>query len=111
MRLWMLKTPSAFQFVELAAFRLLASSDHGQPYNNVAQILSNRRSKSSGDAGRDHRAPSSTDRAASRKDLERRNGMNLPSRRSPHIRPRGFCILRLVLVILIKEHPSCKLDF
>src|SRR5215471_19081451 len=47
MRLWMLKTPSAFQFVELAAFRLLASSDHGQPYNNVAQILSNRRSKSS----------------------------------------------------------------
>src|SRR5215471_6484216 len=49
MRLWMLKTPSAFQFVELAAFRLLASSDHGQPYNNVAQISSNRHSKSSGD--------------------------------------------------------------
>ena len=58
------KNPIGLSIVELAAFRLVASSDHGQPYNNVAQIPSSRRSKSSGDAGRDHRAPSSTDRAA-----------------------------------------------
>src|SRR5262249_2988671 len=58
------KNPIGLPIVELAAFRLVASSDHGQPYNNVAQIPSHRRSQSSGDAGRDHRAPSSTDRAA-----------------------------------------------
>src|SRR5262245_21587510 len=49
--------------VELAAFWLFASSDHGQPYINVAQVPSHRLSKPSCDACRNHRA-SATDRAA-----------------------------------------------
>src|SRR5215510_10249910 len=58
------KNPIGLPIVELAAFRLLASSEHGQPYINVAQVPSHRPSKPSCYAGRDHRAPSSTDRAA-----------------------------------------------
>ena len=58
------KNPIGLPIVELAAFRLLASSDHGQPYINVAQVPFDRPSKPSLDAGRNHRAPSSTDRAA-----------------------------------------------
>ena len=57
------KNPIGLPIVELAVLRLLAS-DHGQPYINVAQVPSHRLSKPSCDAGRDHRAPSSTDRAA-----------------------------------------------
>jgi hypothetical protein len=63
-RLWVLKTSSACQFVELVAFRLPASSGHDQPYINVAQVPSHRLSKPNCDAGRDHRASSSTDRVA-----------------------------------------------
>src|SRR5262249_2791123 len=57
------KNPIGLPIVELAVLRLLAS-DHGQRYINVAQVPSHRLSKPSCDAGRDHRAPSSTDRAA-----------------------------------------------
>src|SRR5215813_4818490 len=57
------KNPIGLPIIELAVLRLLAS-DHGQTYINVAQVPSHRLSKPSCDAGRDHRAPSSTDRAA-----------------------------------------------
>jgi hypothetical protein len=58
------KNPIGLPMVVFAAFRLLASSDHGQPYINVAPVPSHQPSKPRCDAGRDHRAPSSTDRAA-----------------------------------------------
>src|SRR5262249_33432343 len=58
------KNLTSLPIVELAAFWLLASSDHGQPYINVAQVSSHRLSKPSCDAGRNHRASASTDRAA-----------------------------------------------
>ena len=92
--------------VELAAFWLFASSDHGQPYINVAQVSSHRLSKPNCDAGRNHRASATGDRYDEKgKWIQTRlHSSRLPrGRTSPSFVADTFCRSRVALSHWVDE--------